>query len=472
MSGLGEGRQEPGPRHDRARWIVLVLVALAVRVTYLFLATDVEAVPSDSGHYREIASNLAAGDGFSSTFPQLFVHATAFRPPGYPVLLAGLFRITGPSMVGGKLLNVAIGVAVVVLVAWLVRHRVSPTAGWIAGGLVAMYPPLVANDVNLLTEPLSLLLLVLLAAEVSGRARWWLLGMETALLVLTRPSAQAFSLVVIAYTFRRIGFRRTAAYAVVVVMLVAPWMVRNRLQVGTWNLYTSNGFNIAAMYSKPAQDSRSFVDPVFDERFRDHRLSQFDEGAWDREMAEVGFDGLRSNPRYVVFNVGRNAVATLELWPALNEPAEREDGRNLTVRLVTLPVFYVVTGLGVVGSWRRRRTVAVSFLAVSGLYFVVVSLFFVAPPRLRAPFDLACCVGTAVLVATWLQASAASRTLRWPGPGQRDRTGRSPGSPTSPAEFRLRASSVLGRPSAWWSRRAWDEPSPTRHRIVEASSEP
>ncbi len=386
----------------------MVGTALTTRLAYLFVGTSPGDAPSDSGQYHEIASNLAHGDGFASTFPQLSVHATAFRPPVYPLLLGALYRVTGPSIVAGKLLNVMIGLAVVVLATRLVLHTVNRTAGWVAGALLAVYPPLIANDVNLLTEPVSLLVLVLLATEVAGRSRWWLLGLETGVLVLTRPSAQLFVLVVAVFLLQRVGLRRTLAFGALVVVCTMPWLARNHVQVHTWTMYTSNGFNVAAMYSRPAQDSHSFIDPTQDPRFQQFRFSQFDETAWDGEMTRVGLDGIRANPRYVAFNVGRNAAAELELWPALNTPAEQDDGRNMTVRLVGLPLFFVITGLGCWGLLRGRRIVAVRFLGVSGVYFVLASLILVAPPRLRAPFDLACCIGAAVVVAAWWDRRTAS----------------------------------------------------------------
>jgi hypothetical protein len=56
----------------------------------------------------------------------------------------------------------------------------------------------------------------------------------------------------------------------------------------------------------------------------------------------------------------------------------------------------------------------VAFLTVAALYFLVSSLFFVAPPRLRAPVDFACCIGAGLLVAAcWSSTvSGASHRVR------------------------------------------------------------
>jgi hypothetical protein len=64
-----------------------------------------------------------------------------------------------------------------------------------------------------------------------------------------------------------------------------------------------------------------------------------------------------------------------------------------------LPLFYAVTVVGLIGLWWFRRSHAVWLLAACVGQFVVVSLVIVAPPRLRAPFDLVCCIGVGLFVA-------------------------------------------------------------------------
>ena len=43
------------------------------------------------------------------------------------------------------------------------------------------------------------------------------------------------------------------------------------------------------------------------------------------------------------------------------------------------------------------------FLFLIAGYFVLTSLFLVAPPRLRAPFDLLCCIGVGIAVDAGLR---------------------------------------------------------------------
>ncbi len=135
-----------------------------------------------------------------------------------------------------------------------------------AGIAVGVYPPILANDVVLLSEPLSLvLLLAMILLLVRNRPAW--AGVACGLLVLTRPSAQLLVIVVAAWLVWRAGWRAAARFGVVSIAVVAPWVVRNWVVVGTPMVVTSNGFNLVSVYSAEAQATGGFANAVFDDRF-------------------------------------------------------------------------------------------------------------------------------------------------------------------------------------------------------------
>lgn len=380
--------------------VVLVFVALVARVAYWALVTPDYVPHSDAAQYMEIARNVAAGRGFEGYFPQLALHPTAFRPPVYPTLLGGAFFLFGTDVVVGRVLNLVIGLVVVGL-AWKLGDTIAGArAGFWAGLVVALYPPLIANDVVLLTEPLSLALLLGIFLALARR-RVALAGAVCGLLVLTRPSAQYLVIVVGLWVLWRIGWRRALLFVAVAGIVVVPWVVRNWVVLGAPVLVTSNGFNLAAIYSPEARASGSFVDPVFDHRFKGQRLDQFDEIVWQRHLTERALDSLRSDPDQVLPVLKRNVLAYFELTPGRNDSPEALDGRNLDFRPWTLPVFYVVTAVGLAGLWVRRRDHLVQLMMLVLGYFVLASLVFVAPPRLRAPFDLICCLGVGFAIAAF-----------------------------------------------------------------------
>jgi hypothetical protein len=268
----------------------------------------------------------------------------------------------------------------------------------VAGGLVAVYPPLIANDTVTLTEPLSLALLLGAFLALAGR-RWIWAGVLVGLLVLTRASAQYLVVVIGLWLLWQIGWKRALGFVGVAGLVVAPWIVRNEVQLGSPVLVTSNGFNYAAIYSPPAQVAAGFVDPVADPWFAEQGVTTADEIEWQRRLQRIAVDNVKDNPRLVPAVVKRNLLAYFELTPERNEVAEYYDGRNQDFRGVGLPLFYAVTVLGVVGLALRWRDPLVALLLGVAGYFVLTSLVLVTAPRLRAPFDVLCCIGVGLLVA-------------------------------------------------------------------------
>src|SRR5205823_6317208 len=317
---------------------------------------------------------------------------TAFRPPLYPALLGAFYWVTGAHVGVGQLVNVALGATVVVLAAMLGAHIAGRRGGVAAGIAVGVYPPLLANDVVLLSEPLSLvLLLAIILLLVRNRPAW--AGAACGFLVLTRPSAQLLVVVVAAWLVWRAGWRTAARFGVVSIVVVAPWVVRNWVVVGTPNVVTSNGFNLVSVYSEEGQATGGFADAVFDDRFNRMNIDNRSEVDLDGAYREHALDAVRGDWAIPPRVLGHNVANYFEIRPDSNESAEEDDGRNLTVRHVTLPLFYVVTAPGLVGLWRVRHRRGAELLLLQAGYFTAASLATIAVPRLRAPFDLAAAIG-------------------------------------------------------------------------------
>ena len=121
-------------------------VALLVRIAYVLVFLRNYHPQTDAQHYIDIATSIAHGNGFAAKYPYGFEHATAFRPPLYPLLLGTAFAIFGVHLAVAQALNVILGSGVVVLIAIVAARVGGRRAGLIAAGLATIYPPLLAND--------------------------------------------------------------------------------------------------------------------------------------------------------------------------------------------------------------------------------------------------------------------------------------------------------------------------------------
>jgi 4-amino-4-deoxy-L-arabinose transferase-like glycosyltransferase len=411
-------------RHRRHRWVLPLVVGLIARIAY-WIATRAEIPDSDALQYLEIARNIGSGHGFAMEFPWLSAHPTAFRPPLYPLLIA-------PTTLGGslavwpaRLISLLLGLLAIHLAQRYVEAIGGRRAALLAAFGIALYPPLIANDVWVLAESLSLCLLggILLALNARRPA---LVGLLAGLLLLTKPGAPLAAAAVVALVawtaWRAEGQRavrsallRPAAVSLAVAVAVCvPWLIRNHQVMGINSISTSTGFTAAAIYAPEAQERGDFVDPAFDPVYEGtrYKLLQTDEGAWSTAMGDLALEGLRSNPGYVFEVVGRNTLSWFEIDPGSNTYAEKLDGRHLGTRRWSLPAVWIVTTLGVVGLGRRAlvgRDPTMPLLAVA---FMLPSLLTVAPPRLRSPFDYLVLMAAALLVdAWWTRRRESSQTV-------------------------------------------------------------
>lgn len=390
------------------RWAPLFVAALVVRILYWAVVFPDWVPAADADQYVRLAQNLADGLGFAVEFPQTDMHPTAFRPPLYPAVLAPGAWLFGDALWPARLLQAVLGSVVAVLAGVLTARIGGRRAGLLAGGAVALYPPLLANDTVTLTEPLALGLL-LAAVLLIDEGRWAAAGVAGGLLLLARPNGYLVILLLAGWAALRLDLRRGAALAAIAALVLFPWLVRNQVQVGTWRPTTSDGFTMSAIYGLPSQEAGHFVDPVWSPAYGDleHRLARYDEAAWNDLLTQEAIDAVRDNPSYVRYIVERNFRGYFELSPYLNTFPEVSDGRHMGFREATLPLFGVVTLVGLAGAWRYRHDDRIRVLALVVAQYVVLSLVLVAPPRLRTPFDLLCCIGAGLLlaeVAAWWSA--------------------------------------------------------------------
>jgi 4-amino-4-deoxy-L-arabinose transferase-like glycosyltransferase len=374
------------------------LCALLVRLVYVLVVLRRYVPLSDAEHYHSLAAAVGDGRGMVHPFPFGFPHPTAFRPPLYPLVLGGVYAITGPKLGAAQALNVALGTGVVVLAALLAWRMAGPRAGVVTGMLAAVYPPLVFNDGLPLSEPLGLLLLVAtVLLLVDGRAVW--AGVTSGLLLLTRPSAQLFVLVLALWVGWRLGWKRATLFVACAALVVTPWLVRNWVRLGTPVLVTSNGFNLNAIYSPETKATGGFVDGFFDPRFARLRAGIRNEAKLDAALRRHALAEIRRDPVHVLRIAPGGFQNILEPEPGRNDVALVNDGRNVELQALSVPFAWYVLVTGVVGLFMLRHRPGIGPLALAAVLFTALSAVTVAAPRMRAPLDVACCVGVGGLGA-------------------------------------------------------------------------
>lgn len=245
--------QGPLPVVRSRVFLALGILGLALRVGFVLAADSHQPTfhsgGSDAPAYILLAENLLAHKGFTYAG-----QASAFRPPGYPLLLAGFMAIFGSHYIAAvRWLQFALGLATVSVCA-AASSRLSGKEAAKAALLVGLFlPTLIFSTAQVLTECMSafltaLFLLFLVIQREKGDLRSaGGLGLTAGLGSLFRFNAAALPLVagwtVVQTRPRKSLVWRGAAVLLLPVVIVLPWLVRNHLVFGRWLYSTHLGPN-------------------------------------------------------------------------------------------------------------------------------------------------------------------------------------------------------------------------------------
>ncbi len=202
-----------------------------------------------------LSSFTEKSDDFARTFLATGAYGlvpgvpSAYTQPLYGWFLIPIYRLAGRSWPAVGLAQIAVAVGTAWLVYELGRRVVSPRVGLAAALVATLNPYLVWHDVHvnreILDQPLAagLVLVTLLAAERRSLPLGAAAGALAGLAILGNSRLAALPLVVGIYLAARLGGRRAGALAAgvvvaVSVLVVTPWLVRNRVQVGCFALTT------------------------------------------------------------------------------------------------------------------------------------------------------------------------------------------------------------------------------------------
>src|SRR5919108_2281078 len=204
----------------------------------------------DAATYYELARQLSTS--WHNNIP-------TFYPPVWIGLMAGVFTITGASLIAGKLISWIGLVTCVVLAAWLARRVYGRPAAWVAALLCASSAGLRAYVGTLqyeVTTAAILLVSVVLAVRASeartpaqGHRRAALAGLSGAVLILTRETFVVAVVLLAAWITYRVAQSATrqhsvalaAVYSVCALSLPLAWTAVQSTREGRLVLVTDKG---------------------------------------------------------------------------------------------------------------------------------------------------------------------------------------------------------------------------------------
>lgn len=409
---------------NRTSVLLFVLgFALAIRVGAAFwwqarLPDPRAFAYGDSASYWVLAQHIVRGEPYCYGIDQ----SPVFRTPGYPLLLAGLFCVTGddPPVIWARLLGAALGAATVGGVICLTRQLFDFRTALVAGLLAAVYPGAIGMSVFVLSEaPFCLVMVgqlicwVKLTQTTERRAEigWSLaIGGLAGLATLIRPSWLLFTPFALgAGVLWGRHTRRDALHATIVLLAIAvtmsPWWIRNYRVTGSLVLTTlqmgASLYDGLNPHATGASDMR-FVEAFHQEQLRADAIAPKPlAGTYsqrlDNRMRQAAIGWVRSHPGEAA---GLMVTKFFRLWSPWPHAAEMQ---SWTFRLLVVVGYVPLIGLALRGAFLyARRGWPVVLCLLPAVYFSGLHMVFVSSIRYRQPPMLPLLVLAAAAVAGWM----------------------------------------------------------------------
>jgi 4-amino-4-deoxy-L-arabinose transferase-like glycosyltransferase len=403
----------PGPRTFP---LAVFVLALALRCGFA-LAAGLSAAPpawGDDPGYDAIARGLTG---------PAHVYDNTWFPPGYPLFLAVIYGVFGPSLAAVRIVQACLSAATCLVAYAIARDAFGKRAGQITGVLLALYPGHIYMAWRLMAETLFTLLLALavLAAQRAvardgppavarerGRRAWLAAGAGLALGVATLVKSNLIVLAPLlllwlAFAMPRPGRRRAAALAAMAAMaagcalplLAAPLASRlSPAHRASW--LPGNGGPTLWWSNNPLADGY-FVDPDNTAAGRDFinrhgqaaaALKSRDPMVRDHADRDLALTWVHEHPGAFVRLVGQ------KLWNAFGPlPRTALFTRDAVAARVQAIAYGIVLPLVVAGLWqsRRRWREAMPLYLVLASYTAMTVVFYGTPrfTLLVMPFMLA-----------------------------------------------------------------------------------
>lgn len=385
--------------------VVILLVAFALRVWKI---QGDPILGLDGDWNRTIAVNLLEGRGYTSATQPPFA-PTDFRTPLSPLFVAANYVLFGRSDYPVMYIQAMLDLVTCALVFQIGRKLFGAAVGILGTFLAATFVSSVAVTASLYTESLYFLLIVLFTRLLLdypriGKGKLLVIGVLIGLATLTRPLTILYPVFLTPLLLGLNPKRRDAIYAIAamgvgVLLVVAPWVLRNKVVLDRWSL-SDNAFiyvNIAL-----GAESDFHWPPGLAGKFAVAMEGQLSA----QERSQLQADSLSAFQQRVQANgwlgyarVRLGQVAAMWLYPAvgfflhdekdipLSEAIANRDYENLGVRAACLVLWgilpVILTLLGLPAAYRKTRVIL--FLLVFAVFITIPNLILQTDWRYAAP---------------------------------------------------------------------------------------
>lgn len=414
------------------QYLALILLLSFIIKVILAFVINVE-LRSDSMVYDALAKSIVEKGEYSFEGKP-----TALLISGYPIFLAGIYKVFGYEQTAVKLVQALLETGTVFfffLICLLIfrekqnapggksklqTKHIEPGVKYALTGtaLFAFFPSNILYSQTVLTEPLfgflAMALFYLCVKDNFPDNIFWI-GIIWGLAIMVRSSFALSVLLIPLYLFiyrqkllegyKNKRLRKAIQYSIIfgagIFLMLAPWLIRNKVTMGTFTLATQGGFTFWSGSNPDATGTWYHkiedTNPLFNEQ---------DEAKRDREFYKLGFDYALHNPhKFLITGVKKLGYLFSSERMALlyftegdgKEKTSTEVYRSINpfyTGLVNLPYMAVM----LMGTWgllmlRRYRFIIYGFViswmatiflfvALSRYHYVLIPFFIIGTVQL------------------------------------------------------------------------------------------
>jgi 4-amino-4-deoxy-L-arabinose transferase-like glycosyltransferase len=405
------------PRRELQLLVAAIALGLLVRVVYVLVTWDHQLV-GDEPEYHMQGAFIADGKWFWSSTPYGIPHPSAWKTPGYPLVLGALYAIGGKNPDAVMLLQVLVLGPITITLTWLLGRRLfGAWVGTAAAFVAALHPFVWQFEARLFAEalavPLTLAILLLVLDRRPDMARVVAAGALSGALILVKPSALHILAAVVPAILVGWGLRRGLARAAIAlaacVLVIAPWTIRNYAEFDSLIPLSLQDAGIYGVFNDDAAHDDEYPWIWRPRTARDVEL--FDpahplpEDELRAELRDRTFEYIEDHPSSVPKALFWNGLT--RFWD-VRDPDEtlnevQFQGRSRTLTWIGLGIWWLMLPLGLAGLWMARRRPGVTVPLVAT--FVLATFVYIgnSGTRYRAPFEPVFAVLACSAVAAWIE---------------------------------------------------------------------
>ncbi len=404
-------------------WMALFLLAVGIRATVLIVdLSSSHHLNEDRDAYLDISHQLATGQGYSLSETG---KPTAFRPPLYPLILAGIER-TGTGVYGIAFLHFLLSSLTVYFTFHIARKLLPENESLVAMAFIAVDPLLIQYTTLVMTETLFIFLFTLLINQfdtepveeddqkTNQTLRSFGTGLLFGLCALCRPTVWAFGILcLISLTFRFFKQKKSGnpvsvvswSFVLGLVLIVSPWTIRNQIQFKKPIFTTTHGGytlllgNNSVFYYEVVSrswgtvwsyDSLKRWQSSLEKEMKIPPAQVASETERDRWMYQKAFEEIRKQPKVFLSACWLRFRRFWNIVPT----GEAANGISGWIRL-GIGLYYLTLLVGmIIGIFRLKRSewnqwlpIILSIVALTGVH-----LFYWTNMRMRAPILPLICI--------------------------------------------------------------------------------